>query len=94
MSALLERLGRRFARFVTTAVVARPGLWRVLRRPLRSQFEHLAPVWDKRRGAETMIPLGRFADPKEITAAVMFLAGEEAGYITGTVLPVDGGIAM
>lgn len=58
MSAVLERLGRRFARFVTTSVVARPGLWRLLRRPLRSQFEHLAPVWDKRRGPETMIPLG------------------------------------
>jgi SAM-dependent methyltransferase len=58
VSAVLERLGRRFARFVTTSVVARPGLWRLLRRPLRSQFEHLAPVWDKRRGPETMIPLG------------------------------------
>ena len=58
MSAVLERLGRRFARFVTTSVVARPGLWRLLRRPLRSQFEHLAPVWDKRRGPETLIPLG------------------------------------
>ena len=62
MSAVLERLGRRFARFVTTSVVARPGLWRLLRRPLRSQFEHLAPVWDKRRGPETMIPLGAALD--------------------------------
>jgi SAM-dependent methyltransferase len=58
VSEVLERLGRRFARLVTTSVVARPGLWRFLRRPLRSQFEHLAPVWDKRRGPETMIPLG------------------------------------
>ena len=58
MSEVLERLGRRFARVVTTSVVARPGLWRLLRRPLRSQFEHLAPVWDKRRGPETLIPLG------------------------------------
>jgi SAM-dependent methyltransferase len=58
VSEVLERLGRRFARLVTTSVVARPGLWRLLRRPLRSQFEHLAPVWDKRRGPETMIPLG------------------------------------
>lgn len=62
MSATLERLGRRFARFVTTAVVARPALWRLLRRPLRSQFEHLAPVWDKRRGPETLIPLGAALD--------------------------------
>jgi SAM-dependent methyltransferase len=62
VSAVLERLGRRFARFVTTAVVARPTLWRLLRRPLRSQFEHLAPVWDKRRGPETLIPLGAALD--------------------------------
>lgn len=40
------------------------------------------------------IPMGRFADPREMCAAVSFLASQEAGYITGTVLPVDGGMAM
>jgi 3-oxoacyl-[acyl-carrier protein] reductase len=40
------------------------------------------------------IPLGRFADPSEMSAAVSFLASAEAAYITGTVLPVDGGISM
>ena len=39
------------------------------------------------------IPLGRFGDPKEMCAAVGFLASEEAGYVTGTVLPVDGGLS-
>jgi SAM-dependent methyltransferase len=65
VSEALERLGRRFARFATTSVVARPALWRLLRRPLRSQFEHLAPVWDKRRGPETLIPLGAALDRLE-----------------------------
>ena len=37
---------------------------------------------------------GRFAHPSEMTAAVCFLASAEAGYITGVVLPVDGGISM
>ena len=46
-------------------MVARPALWRLLRRPLRSQFEHLAPVWDKRRGPETLIPLGAALDRLE-----------------------------
>lgn len=49
---------------------------------------------DKRAGLASTIPLGRFADPSEMAAAVAFLSSEEAGYITGTVLPVDGGIAM
>lgn len=40
------------------------------------------------------VPLGRFADPSEMAAAVAFLASEEAGYITGVVLPVDGGVSM
>jgi 3-oxoacyl-[acyl-carrier protein] reductase len=40
------------------------------------------------------IPIGRFAAPAEMAAAVAFLASEEADYITGTVLPVDGGLSM
>ena len=40
------------------------------------------------------IPIGRFGDPGEMAAAVAFLASESAAYITGTVLPVDGGISM
>ncbi|MGV0795003.1 SDR family oxidoreductase [Mycolicibacterium sp. XJ1819] len=39
-------------------------------------------------------PIPRFADPSEMSAAVSFLASEEAGYITGVVLPVDGGLSI
>jgi SAM-dependent methyltransferase len=45
------RLGRRFARFATETVVRRPGLWPLLRGPVRRQFERLAPVWDTGRVA-------------------------------------------
>ncbi len=38
------------------------------------------------------IPLKRFAEVSDIASAVMFLAGEESAYITGQVLPVNGGI--
>jgi 3-oxoacyl-[acyl-carrier protein] reductase len=44
--------------------------------------------------AELTGPISRFADPSEMADAVCFLASEEAGYITGVVLPVDGGVSM
>jgi len=40
------------------------------------------------------IPLGRFGLTEEIANAVRWIASEEAGYITGAVIPVDGGIGM
>jgi len=43
------------------------------------------------RSLEGSIPLGRLAEPEEIGWAVRFLASEEAGYITGQTLVVDGG---
>jgi len=46
---------------------------------------------DELRGG---VPLGRFGTPAEVAAAVTFLASDEAGYITGAVLPVDGGLGM
>ena len=42
----------------------------------------------------SQIPLGRFGRTEEIAQAVRWLASEEAGYITGAVIPVDGGIGM
>src|SRR6202162_3223005 len=41
---------------------------------------------------KSMIPLGRFGRDREIAAAIVFLASEEAGYITGQVLEVNGGM--
>jgi 3-oxoacyl-[acyl-carrier protein] reductase len=49
---------------------------------------------DKLEQVVEAIPLGRWGDPAEIAFAVGFLASEEASYITGAVLPVDGGLAM
>lgn len=57
MSERLEAAGRRFARLATRAVVARPGLWRLFRRPLRAQFDWMASVWENRRGPEALLPL-------------------------------------
>jgi 3-oxoacyl-[acyl-carrier protein] reductase len=40
------------------------------------------------------VPLGRYASPYEIAAAVTWLGSESAGYIAGAVIPVDGGLGM
>ena len=40
------------------------------------------------------IPLGRFASAEEVAGVVRFLAGDEGAYITGAVVPVDGGLGM
>jgi 3-oxoacyl-[acyl-carrier protein] reductase len=40
------------------------------------------------------VPLGRYASADEVAAAVAFLAGQDAAYITGAVIPVDGGLGM
>jgi 3-oxoacyl-[acyl-carrier protein] reductase len=44
--------------------------------------------------AKAVIPMKRFGKPEEIARAVAFLASDDAGYITGQVLCVDGGMAM
>jgi NAD(P)-dependent dehydrogenase (short-subunit alcohol dehydrogenase family) len=63
-------------------------------------FTDTAP-WHSAEGAEermkiisNSVPLGRFGTPDEIAKAVVFLASDDASYVTGTELFVDGGFAQ
>ena len=54
------------------------------------------PVWDHQPGTlerfSTMYPLGRVGEPEDIAAAAAFLASDDASWITGHTLPVEGGV--
>jgi SAM-dependent methyltransferase len=54
--SLEVELGKRFARLATNVVVNQPRLWRLFARPLRTQFERLAPRWDGMRAAQSFEP--------------------------------------
>jgi glucose 1-dehydrogenase len=49
---------------------------------------------EAKHAVEEEIPLGRFGNPDEIAAAVAWLASDQAGYVTGTTIVVDGGMSL
>ncbi|WP_419846479.1 3-oxoacyl-[acyl-carrier-protein] reductase [Candidatus Poriferisocius sp.] len=49
---------------------------------------------ERRSAIIEAVPLGRLGEPTEVAAAISFLASDAAGYVTGAVIPVDGGLGM
>lgn len=49
---------------------------------------------EQKEGIRSQVPLGRYADPTEVAGAVLWLASPSAAYVTGAVIPVDGGLGM
>jgi len=83
---LARSLAREFASRQITVNVVAPG-------PVTTEMT--AALSDERQAAiAAAVPLGRFATPDEIAQTVCFLASDAAGYITGAVIPVDGGLGM
>lgn len=80
--SLTRELG---ARGITTNVVA-PGF-------IDTDMTKALPA-EQAASYLSAIPLGRFADPSEVAEAVWWLASDSASYISGAVIPVDGGLGM
>src|SRR6202012_4094080 len=49
---------------------------------------------DRKKAILGQIPLARYASADEVAGVVSFLAGDDAAYVTGAVIPVDGGLGM
>ncbi|MFI6375648.1 SDR family NAD(P)-dependent oxidoreductase [Streptomyces sp. NPDC050546] len=69
--------------------VVAPGL--TVTPVIEASFQRRPDPAAYRRTREDSIPIGRLATPEEVADAVLFLACRESSYITGAVLPVDGG---
>jgi 3-oxoacyl-[acyl-carrier protein] reductase len=79
-------LAREFAsRNITVNIVA-PG-------PITTEMIAALSA-DRQSAIIDAVPLGRFGTPEEVAGTVRFLASDEAGYITGALVPVDGGLGM
>ena len=88
ITALTKAMGIELAPYGINVNAVAPG---------RTLTEGAAPFYsnlDKRKRLETLIPLGRLAEPKEIAGISLFLASEKAKYIVGAVIPVDGGYTI
>ena len=82
---LARSIARELGRRSITANVIAPGF---------IETDMTAEMTEARRRSAGNVPLGRYGSVEDIAAAALFLASDAAAYITGVVLPVDGGLGM
>lgn len=82
--ALTRQIAVELAEHGVTANAVAPG-------PVDTPMTRLLHTEQFRREYENAIPMNRYGTTGEIAAAVMYLVSEDAGYVTGVTLPVDGG---
>jgi 3-oxoacyl-[acyl-carrier protein] reductase len=80
-------LSREVAKHGITINCIQPG------RITSEQMLRMHPTEEKRREFTREVPMARFGEPAELADLAVFLASARAGYITGTVIPVDGGLS-
>jgi glucose 1-dehydrogenase len=83
-----QTIARELAPHGIRVVMVAPG---AIETPINKELVENA---DKRRQVEAEIPWGRMGRPEEIAAAISWLAGPEAEYVTGSTLFVDGGMTL
>ena len=83
---LVRSIAREYASRGITANVVAPG-------PIDTDMFAATPP-GARTALEEQVPVGRIGTPDEVASAVTFLASDAAAFITGAVLPVDGGLGM
>jgi 3-oxoacyl-[acyl-carrier protein] reductase len=83
---LTRSIAREYGGRGITANVVAPG-------PIDTDMLAALPD-DARAAMAAQVPVGRIGSVDEVAAAVTFLASEAAAYVTGAVLPVDGGLGM
>ena len=83
---LARAIAREYGPRGITANIVAPG-------PIDTDMLATMPE-DRRAAMASQIPVGRIGTPGEVAAAVTFLASEQAAFITGAVVPVNGGIGM
>jgi 3-oxoacyl-[acyl-carrier protein] reductase len=86
MIGMMKTLGAEYAKRGVTANCVAPGF---IATPMTDKLNE-----KQREAILTRVPAGRLGGPNDVAAAVVYLASDEAAYVTGQTLHVNGGMAM